>query len=78
MPTVKQLKIAANAGEPDSVLALRIDVIIAAVAWYNALHKGDTIIDSDWAGQLDEAEAKLETVVRRYKAALKRRYSHDV
>jgi ribosome-associated translation inhibitor RaiA len=64
--TVNQFKLAANAGEPDSVLALRIDVLKAATDWYDTLASGDF-------ERIDAAETKLERAVRKYKAAVKHR-----
>lgn len=72
MTTLRQLKIAANIGEPDSVLALRIDVVTAAVSWYEVLHENKNT-DWIWADKLDEAESKLEVAVRRYKTAIRKR-----
>lgn len=66
MTSIRKLKIAADAGEPDSVLALRIDVVQAAVVWYDTLNEWNT-------GLLESAEDKLEVAVRKYKAALKKR-----
>lgn len=66
MTTVNQLKLAANAGDPDSVLALRIDVVKAACEWFEAITVGDS-------EKLDDAELALERAARKYKAAVKRR-----
>ncbi len=66
MTTLRHLKLAAQAGEPDDVLALRIDVVAAAVAWYEALPIADPMA-------LDDAETSLERAVRRYQRAVKRR-----
>lgn len=73
MTSIRQLKIASDAGEPDSVLALRIDVVAAAVEWHDIASKG--MRRPGWLADLDDAEFKLERAVRRYKFALKRRRS---
>lgn len=65
MSSIRHLRIAAGAGEPDSVPALRIDIIAAAVAWYDAE-------PDDYAVILIAAD-KLNTAVRRYKSALEKR-----
>ncbi len=62
--TPSRLKLIANAGEPDDVLALRIDVVLRAVEWYEAL--------GDFAA-VDDAEIALERAVRKYRRAVKRR-----
>lgn len=69
MTTVRKLQLAANAGEPDSVLARRIDVVMHACALVAAWHKFGTKNHVD----LDMQEHKLEVAVRRYKGALKNR-----
>jgi len=53
------------------VLALRIDVVAAAVAWHDVL--GSDNSDEKWIERLDDAELKLESAVRRYKLALAKR-----
>jgi hypothetical protein len=60
--TPSRLKLIANAGEPDDVLALRIDVVLRAVEWYEAL--------GDFAA-VDDAE--IARAVRKYRRAVKRR-----
>jgi hypothetical protein len=70
MTTVRKLQLAANAGEPDSVLARRIDVVAAAVKVVDAWSTFGTTTD---LSQLDELENKLTLAVRRYKSALKNR-----
>lgn len=69
MTTVRKLQLAANAGEPDSVLARRIDVVMYACALVAAWHKFGTKRHVD----LDMPEHKLEVAVRRYRGAVKNR-----
>lgn len=68
MTDTRQLRIVAGAGEPDDVLALRIDVVKAACELVKAWGCGQA-----FNTQIDDAERKLELVVHRYKAAMKRR-----
>lgn len=69
MTTVRKLQLAANAGEPDSVLARRIDVVMRACALVDAWRRFGTKTHTD----LDMPEHKLEVAVRRYKGAVKNR-----
>lgn len=69
MTSVRRLQLIANAGEPDSVLALRIDVVIAACALVEAWGKFSTKNHMD----IDPLEHKLEIAVRRYRGAVKQR-----
>jgi hypothetical protein len=66
MTSVRHLKVAAGAGEPDTALARRIDVISAAQAWALTLYKDDEVAAAN-------AEQKLYDAVRRYNCALARR-----
>lgn len=66
MTTINQLKVAGGAGEPDSVLALRIDVIKASLEWSDAVHTSDF-------DKIYDAENKLLRAVYKYRAAIKRR-----
>lgn len=68
MTSIRQLKLVANAGDPDSTLALRIDIVQAAIEWY------DTCKDKgpDWDA-ISKVEDKLERAIRKYKAAVKKR-----
>jgi len=66
MTSTRSLKLSANAGDPDAVLALRIDVVAAAVAWYEAMAQSDVDV-------LDQTEMRLERAVRRYRRALAKR-----
>ena len=63
---VSVLKLQAGDDDTEGVLALRIDVVAAAVALVGSWPKGDLNLT-------DECEEKLGIVVRRYKAALRRR-----
>jgi hypothetical protein len=70
--SLRKLKLAAGAGEPDDVLALRIDVVACAEIWADQLrspHKDDF----EWAEKLDEMEEKLYRATCRYQAAVARR-----
>lgn len=67
MASVSQLRIVHGAGEPDDVLAKRIDVVQASVRFYDAVMAGDDL------GAIDTAENTFFTAVRRYKSAIKRR-----
>lgn len=66
MTTARQLQILKSADDPEEILPLRIDVVRAAVAWYDAHQIYDLI---RWAA----ADAELDMRVRKYKAALRRR-----
>lgn len=63
MATIKTLKLVSSAGDPDSVLARRIDVVASAQKWYDA-RQGD-----DW-GAVATSEDKLVRAVERYRRAL--------
>lgn len=69
MTSVRMLQLAANAGEPDSVLARRIDVVIAACAVVDAWMKFGTKAHHE----IEPTERKLEVAVRRYRGAIKNR-----
>jgi hypothetical protein len=68
MTTVRRIQLVANAGEPDSVLARRVDVVSAAVKlverWCSATEEPTAI---------RELENNLVVAVRRYKGAIRRR-----
>lgn len=66
MSSLKSLRLVVTAGEPDSVLALRIDVVSAAQLWYDA-YQGD-----DYA-VVERAEKKLVNAIRKYRRAVDRR-----
>jgi hypothetical protein len=61
MTTVNQLKTVSET-DPHGVLALRIDVVRFAVAWYDSL-QGE--------GSIEDAEQQLYRAIRRYKHAVK-------
>lgn len=65
-PSIRRLRVVANAGEPDEVLARRIDVVKAAQEWYDAHDSEDYTLH-------DVADDKLERAVRSYRRALARR-----
>lgn len=66
MTSVRHLKFAAGAGEPDAVPARRIDVVAAAEEWQRASVSGDY-------ERLDKSEFKLDQAVRRYRNAVRDR-----
>ena len=69
MTSVRKLRMAAGAGEPDSVLALRIDLVAAAVLWSEA--HGD--YEKSTAMQRALREDRLILACERYKRAVRRR-----
>lgn len=78
MTSIRKLKMLHGAGEPDSVLARRIDVVKAAEAYVDAIGSKEALAlyDKSWPAYdhaLEEAKDKLETAVRRYRRALKER-----
>lgn len=78
MTSIRQLKMIHGAGEPDSVLARRIDVVKAAEAYCDAIGSKEALelYDQSWAAYdhaLTEARDKLEVAVRRYRRAIKAR-----
>lgn len=66
MTTVRAIRLAAGAGDPDPSLALRIDVVNAAEALYDAYNNGDSEGIQDW-------DARLMAAVRRMRSARKAR-----
>lgn len=71
MVTIRQLQLIANAGDPDDVLARRIDVVAAALAWHETAKMGyDNEADRE---RVDVAAAKLDRACRRYKRAIRQR-----
>lgn len=75
MTTPRRLQLAASAGEPDSVLSRRIDVVMYAVALVEAWAKFGTTTKHE---NLEKQEYDLLVAVRRYKAALKNRRKAQV
>jgi len=67
MTSIRKLRVVANSGEPDEVLARRIDVVKAAQEWYDA-HDRSEDLDA-----MDRTEDTLRSAVRRYRRALARR-----
>lgn len=67
MGSVTQLRIVHGAGEPDDVLAKRIDVVSASVRFYDAVLNGRDL------EEIDNSEIALFIAIRKYKAAVKRR-----
>lgn len=65
----RHLKIIANAGEPDDVLALRIDVIAAAVRMVDVWDRTGSENEETWENAHDE----LADAVHKYNRAVKRR-----
>lgn len=64
MTSVRTLKMIHGAGEPDSALAYRIDVVTAAVVLVESWAQGEY-------EACDKAAARLTRAVRRYKKALR-------
>lgn len=69
MTSVTQLRIAGGAGEPDSIGACRLDVVIAAEALYDA----QLGLTGEWSledlHRRDDAEIALSTAVERLRKA---------
>lgn len=65
------MRVDLGGGEPDNVLALRIDVVAAAVAWKKTFRRA---LDSSQAmAAHDECEEVLYRAVSRYNVAVKKR-----
>jgi len=72
MTTLRQLRIAHGAGDPDPCLALRIDVVAAAERLATALEAPSTIWHVYSAG-IDEAPEHLHLAVKRLRRARAKR-----
>lgn len=73
MTSVTHLRIAGGAGDPDSVPARQLDVVLAAEALIDAqLKAGDDCCEETLAA-MDLAEHKLELAVRKLRGARKAR-----
>lgn len=71
MTTIAHLKTAGGAGAPDSVLAIRIDVIAAALKWAHTLMHVTDSVESRFEHDMKEEE--LYRTILRYKYALRNR-----
>lgn len=80
MTSIRKLKMLHGAGDPDSVLSRRIDVVQAAEAYCDAIGSKEALklYDKSWPAYdhaRSEAEDKLELAVRRYRRAIRARAS---
>lgn len=71
MTSIRKLKMIQGAGDPDDVLARRIDVVAAAEKWYDVQSLQDRKRE-DWV-KIEDADDTLKQAVRRYRAAVKSR-----
>lgn len=72
MTTARQLQIIKSAVEdPAGILPARIDVVLAACAWYDMNQLANT--SQIYEAHAVAAEIRLERFIRAYKAAIKRR-----
>lgn len=71
MPSVRQLRLAAGAGETDDVLARRIDVVTAALAWQKTYLKASDGTRQEFAHA--QNEGLLYQAVCLYQGAVKAR-----
>lgn len=70
--STRHLRVAAGAGDPDDVLAMRIDVVAAAKALVAAVDsKGLT--DTEWHVEVEKATDNIYRKAKRYMRACERR-----